>query len=66
MKTAGRRLIITNSGKLPAVGVHVVCPKVSDRLLADDGHFWLDPGETREVNVNMNEGIDGVAAWNAD
>lgn len=61
---ADRTLTITNTGKLPAVGVHVVCPKVSDRLLASDGHFWLDPGETREVTVNMTDGIDGVAAWN--
>jgi len=66
VKRVDRKLTITNNGELPAVGVHVVCPKVSDRLLADDGHFWLDPGETREVSVNIIEGIDGVAAWNAE
>ncbi|MBI3119090.1 MAG: hypothetical protein HYZ00_10415, partial [Candidatus Hydrogenedentes bacterium] len=59
-----QRLLITNTGNLPAVGVHLVCPEVSDQFLADDGYFWLDPGETRAVNVNVGDGV-GVSAWNA-
>lgn len=66
VKSQDEKLAVTNTGELPAVGVHIVCPRVSDRLLADDGYFWLESGETQEVNINMTEGIEGVAAWNAD
>lgn len=58
------RLVVTNTGDLPAVGVHFPCPEVSDRFLADDGYFWLDAGETRTVGVNLTDGVS-AAAWNA-
>lgn len=57
--------VIRNTGTVPAVNVHFVCPRVSDRLVADDNFFWLDPGEVKRVKVNLVEGIDRVACWNA-
>lgn len=57
-------LIIANTGAVPAVGVHLRCPTASDKLLASDGYFWLDPGEERRVTVNRFDGVS-CAAWNA-
>lgn len=57
-------LTVANRGTRPAVGVHFQCPEVSDRFLADDGYFWLDPGEEHAVHVNLTKGVR-VAAWNA-
>jgi beta-mannosidase len=56
--------IVSNTGEFPAVGVHLRCPTRSDKLLASDGYFWLDPGEEHRVRINMTEGVT-CAAWNA-
>ncbi|MCC6694673.1 MAG: beta-mannosidase [Candidatus Hydrogenedentes bacterium] len=63
-RAEGETLVVRNGGILPAVGVHFVCPEISDRFLADDGYFWLDPGEEHTVRVNATDGVR-VAAWNA-
>jgi beta-mannosidase len=55
---------VKNTGRLPAVGVHLVCPGAAHEFRADDGFFWLDPGESRIVAVNRAEGVE-VQAWNA-
>lgn len=64
LEVAGDRLRVTNKSELPAVGVHFICPEISHAFLAEDGHFWLDPGETRAVCVSRTDGVS-VAAWNA-
>ena len=56
---------ITNTGDKPAVGVHFVCPDISDHFHCDDSYFWLDPGEERQISVSQTNEVS-VAAWNAD
>ena len=56
---------ISNSGELPAVGVHFDCPSISHRFSCSDSVFWLEPGEGRSIAVSQVDGV-GVAAWNAD
>lgn len=68
-------LVVENTGPLPAVAVQVDSPGGSDSLLCSDGYFWLDPGETRRVALQVMPNIDGqkhdphglqVSAWNAE
>ncbi len=56
---------VSNSGDKPAVGVHFVCPEISDHFHCDDSYFWLDPGEERQITVSQTNEVR-VAAWNAD
>ena len=56
---------VTNTGDKPAVGVHFVCPDISDHFHCDDSYFWLDPGEERQITVSQTNEVS-VAAWNAD
>ncbi len=65
MKSEGDKVLVTNEGKLPAVGVYVSRPGHADTFTADDGYFWLDAGETHAVNVNTTEGLK-LEAWNGE
>jgi len=56
--------VITNIGRVPAVGVHFECVKISDSFVCADNYIWLEPGETRTIAVNRDD-YDGVQAWNA-
>lgn len=62
LKKEKGKAIITNTGTLPAVGVHFLCGGISDKFVAEDNFFWLEPGETVEVGVNMEE--YEISAWN--
>jgi len=31
---------------------------------AEDNYFWLEPGETVSVKINMD--ASGISAWNAE
>jgi beta-mannosidase len=64
MRAESDRLIIRNTGAVPAVGVHFDCPEISDRFRVEDSYFWLDPGEERIVNANHTRSVR-VRAWNA-
>jgi beta-mannosidase len=55
--------VVTNTGALPAVGVHVDRPGHLDTFTASENYFWLDVGESRTVRVNSTDGLT-VAAWN--
>lgn len=55
---------VTNTGAVPAVGVHILCPMVSDHFTCDDNYFWLEPGETKLVRVSGYEGVDGFVSFN--
>lgn len=58
-----QEICISNTGSVPAVAVHFNCENISDRLIASDNFFWLNPGEMKKVAVNDTR-IDGVSAWN--
>lgn len=74
-KLNGQEFIVKNIGNLPAVGVNVFAPGVSDCLRLEDGYFWLEPGETKVIRWEMMRNIEGklkkaegfqVEAWNAE
>lgn len=54
---------ITNTGSLPAVGVQVMPLVYREQFTVSDGLFWLDAGESRELNVTITEGLSAIA-WN--
>ncbi|MCC6730922.1 MAG: beta-mannosidase [Chthonomonadales bacterium] len=64
LRAAGDRLLVRNEGNVPAVGVHFVCPAISDRFSAEDGYFWLAADESRSLRVSHTRGVR-AAAWNA-
>jgi beta-mannosidase len=63
MNIVGNKAVITNTGSLPAVAVNIQCPGKADQFTASDNYFWLDPGESMEVEVNKSEGLI-IDAWN--
>ena len=64
MKVQGERVTVTNTGSLPAVGVHVDRPGHLDTFTVSDNYFWLDPGEGKTVEVNTAQGLK-LFAWNS-
>jgi beta-mannosidase len=70
----GNKIIVKNIGELPAVGVYVFAPEISDCLRLEDGYFWLEPGEEREIRFELMPNIEGkrkklkkleIGAWNS-
>ena len=63
MTREGNVCVFRNTGSLPAVNVHFVCPKSAERFVADDNWFWLEPGETKRVWVNDPGVIERIDWW---
>jgi beta-mannosidase len=57
-------VVVTNTGKLPAVGAFVARPGHLDTFTASENYLWLDAGEKHTIRVDTLEGLS-VAAWNA-
>lgn len=55
----GNKLMIRNIGNLPAVGVNVSSPTISDCLRLEDGYFWLEPNETKVIKLETMPNING-------
>lgn len=55
---------VLNTGNKQAVGVHWLTPGAESSFRAADSFFWLEPGESHEVEVSTVEGIT-VSAWNS-
>ena len=55
---------VTNTGRVPAVGVSILRPGHLDTFVPEDNYFWLAPGESRAVKVSDTDGLT-VGAWNA-
>jgi len=51
------RVVVKNTGDVPAFMVSVENPGHSDAFTASDNYFWLEAGETKEVTVNNSENI---------
>jgi beta-mannosidase len=71
----GDKIVVRNIGELPAVGVYISGPEISDCLRLEDGYFWLEPGEEKEIGFTLMPSIEGkrkslgglrVGAWNAE
>jgi beta-mannosidase len=59
-----KKITITNTGKKPAVGVHLdVTTPQCDVFTADDGYLWLDVDESKVITVNSVSGVT-VDWWN--
>lgn len=63
MRVADGKVIVTNTGKLPAVGVNVSRPGHLDTFTTGENYFWLEPGEVKTVSVSATEGLQ-VGAFN--
>ncbi len=64
LATCGGTATVTNVGDRPAVGVTIQRPGHAHSFTAEDGFFWLDPGESRSVRVNCTNGLT-TSALNA-
>jgi beta-mannosidase len=64
-KAQDGNVAVRNEGTLSAVGVEISLPGRSHEFSAEDNYFWLEPGETKAVPVNMADGLS-VKAWNAE
>ncbi|MCY4537067.1 MAG: beta-mannosidase [Chloroflexi bacterium] len=64
LEADGREAIVSNTGSLPAVAVHVSRPGHLDTFEVSDNYFWLDAGESATLEVNSAKGLT-VGAWNA-
>ena len=56
---------IKNTGRFPAVGVNLQSSGQADTFTASDNYFWLDPGESAQVEVNSTKKLVSDA-WNLD
>ncbi len=61
----GEAAIVKNVGLVPAVGVTVQVAARLDRFTASDNCFWLNPGESRAIQVSHTSGLT-VTAWNLE
>ena len=61
---SGNRFTVKNTGNVPAVSVNFKNSKVSDVFWCEDNYFWLEPGESKTIEVNMTDGVDGFDAFN--
>jgi beta-mannosidase len=59
----GNKAIVKNTGEFPAVGVNINSQGNADKFTASDNFFWLEAGETTEVNVNIIKDLT-IDAWN--
>ena len=59
----GHRVTVTNTGKLPAIGVHVEWPGHAHEFVASENYLWLDAGESMTIEVNTEEPVC-VKGWN--
>lgn len=62
--TNGKQVTVTNTGGVPAIGVHIDRPGHMETFHVSDGYMWIEPGESQTVEVNEIEGLV-IGAWNA-
>ncbi len=61
----GNEFVITNTGNVPAVGVHFEGWSKFEYTYENDGYFWLEPSETKKIKVfNGNPEKIKVDCWN--
>lgn len=67
------KIKITNKGKVPAFMTNIDIVGVKRAFYATDNYFWLAPGESREIKVNVHFRVAqtgtkvllNVGAWNS-
>ena len=65
LEAQGNRVVVANTGTLPAVAVNVSRPGHLDTFEVSDNYFWLDANESMTVEVNSASGLK-VGAWNVN
>ncbi len=65
LEAQGNRVVVANTGTLPAVAVNVSRPGHLDTFEVSDNYFWLDADESMTVEVNSASGLK-VGAWNVN
>jgi len=65
------KLLVKNTGKVPAFMAKVDVAGVKRAFYASDNFFWLSPGESKTITMNVlwrekdNQPVFTAAAWNA-
>ena len=59
----GNAVILTNTGKYPAIGVHIEVPEKMDQLIVSENYIWLNPQESKKLNINLESPVI-VKGWN--
>lgn len=59
----GKSVTITNTGNVPVMGVTVEVPGKASVLSLSDNYLWLDAGETKTIEMNINDRAT-VTGWN--
>lgn len=65
LEIRGNKAVVRNTGKVPAAGVNLQVPGRADEFVASDNFFWLDAGESAEVDVNITRKLS-ANAWSLD
>lgn len=63
LRTEDKVAVIKNTGNVPAAGVILECLPKDTTFVAEDGLFWLNPGEIRRIAVTDTQNLT-VSAWN--
>lgn len=63
IKQNGKQILLTNTGKLPAIGVHAEVPGQMSQLIVSENYIWLNPGESKELKINIDSPAI-VKGWN--
>lgn len=62
-KQNGKVVTITNTGKTPVLGIAIEVPGKASVLSLSDNYLWLDAGETKPIEMNINDRAI-VSGWN--
>ena len=63
MERTGNMVTLTNTGKHPAIGVHVEVPEKMDQLIVSENYIWLNPQESKILKINLESPVI-VKGWN--
>ena len=56
-------MTLTNTGKYPAIGVHIEAPEKMDQLIVSENYIWLNPQESKILKINLESPVI-VKGWN--
>ncbi len=63
MERTGNIVTLTNTGKYPAIGVHIEAPEKMDQLIVSENYIWLNPQESKILKINLESPVI-VKGWN--
>ena len=63
MERTGNMVTLTNTGKHPAIGVHIEAPEKMDQLIVSENYIWLNPQESKILKINLESPVI-IKGWN--